>query len=191
MSDPVFIHNPLILVHPDRIQEFFPTGDQTLFEKINAVMRLLLYTTVVLSVYQQSFQPVMYLVVTTSVIIVLFLVSKYNNEPFSARAPLHPHSQVPKCADKKGCSGEEIDSSNHNPNRSQFLSNEDRFSDLQMERIMAVSESQEFPNDRESFQNYLFKDYPNCKTNPNECHVMTDLRVNRDIVNLDVDPIEM
>ena len=43
-----------ILIHPDRITEFFPTHDHTRAEKLNAVMRLAVVSGVLVAMYMQD-----------------------------------------------------------------------------------------------------------------------------------------
>lgn len=53
-SDEFWFTNPEILWHPDRLIEFFPTRDQTLEERFNALIRLSFYCAVILFVYHNG-----------------------------------------------------------------------------------------------------------------------------------------
>lgn len=54
-SDPFWYNDIGILIHPDRLTEFFPINDHTLEEKFNALVRLSLYISIVLFYYNADF----------------------------------------------------------------------------------------------------------------------------------------
>lgn len=54
-SDPFWYNDIGILIHPDRLVEFFPTSDYTLEEKFNALVRLSLYISIVLFYYNADY----------------------------------------------------------------------------------------------------------------------------------------
>lgn len=56
-GDPFFMNDLAILFAPDRLIEFFPTQDQTLEERMNSLTRLVIFTSVALSMYQSSSKP--------------------------------------------------------------------------------------------------------------------------------------
>jgi len=54
-SDPFWYNDIGILIHPDRLTEFFPIGDHTLEEKFNALVRLSLYISILLFYYNADY----------------------------------------------------------------------------------------------------------------------------------------
>lgn len=54
MSDPIWVNDFKILFRSDRAMEFFPIKEQTHEERVNAIMRLSLYISVLLSVYNSN-----------------------------------------------------------------------------------------------------------------------------------------
>lgn len=54
-SDPFWYNDIGILIHPDRLTEFFPINDYTLEEKFNALARLSLYISIVLFYYNADY----------------------------------------------------------------------------------------------------------------------------------------
>ena len=56
MSDPIWITDFQILFKPERVMEFFPVKEQTHEERVNAIVRLSLYTSIVLSIYHSNFK---------------------------------------------------------------------------------------------------------------------------------------
>jgi len=55
-SDPVWIDNFNILFQKERLTEFFPTKNQSNSERINSIVRLSLYASIVLSIYHSNFK---------------------------------------------------------------------------------------------------------------------------------------
>jgi len=53
-SDPVWIDNFNILFQKDRLTEFFPTKNQSNEERINSIVRLSLYASIILSIYHSN-----------------------------------------------------------------------------------------------------------------------------------------
>ena len=56
VKDPIWYKNVDILFSKNRLDEFFPTKDQTLEEKLNAIMRLSVYISILLSVYNKNYK---------------------------------------------------------------------------------------------------------------------------------------
>lgn len=55
-SDPFWYEKPEILFQSDRLAEFFPSKEQTLKEKLNSIMRLCLYTSILLYMYHKTYK---------------------------------------------------------------------------------------------------------------------------------------
>lgn len=53
-SDPFWGDDYSILINTDRIIEFFPTNDQSIPERINAISRLIVYISILTSIYQEK-----------------------------------------------------------------------------------------------------------------------------------------
>jgi hypothetical protein len=73
-----------ILIHATRLSEFFPTPDQTVSERLNALSRLILYICIALSVYEDSGAPIQYAVVALGVLYAMWRVQTCvsREEPF-------------------------------------------------------------------------------------------------------------
>lgn len=54
MNDPIWTKDFNILFKKERLMEFFPTKDQTNEERVNAIVRLSFYTSVILAVYHSN-----------------------------------------------------------------------------------------------------------------------------------------
>lgn len=57
-SDPLWVEDYEILYHPDRLVEFFPTNDMTMYEKMNAVFRLSIYLFIIYLIARQNVKAV-------------------------------------------------------------------------------------------------------------------------------------
>lgn len=54
-SDPFWFNDVSILIHPERLTEFFPIGEHTLEEKFNTLVRLSLYISIILFYYHADY----------------------------------------------------------------------------------------------------------------------------------------
>lgn len=55
-SDKFWYHDMSIIIQSNRLTEFFPTNDQTLEERFNALVRLSLYSSVILYYYHRNYR---------------------------------------------------------------------------------------------------------------------------------------
>jgi len=56
LSDPFWFNDIYIIIREDRLTEFFPTKDQTLEERFNALVRLSLYSSIILFYYHKNYR---------------------------------------------------------------------------------------------------------------------------------------
>lgn len=91
-SDPLWVNDFSILLKKEKLTEFFPTKFQTNEERLNAVVRLSLYTSILLSVYHSNMKY------TSILIFTLFLTYiVYKNHPESpANIKTEPISNIEK-----------------------------------------------------------------------------------------------
>jgi hypothetical protein len=54
ISDKFWADDPMILINPDRLLEFFVTKDQTISEKLNSIVRFGAYSAIILSLYKND-----------------------------------------------------------------------------------------------------------------------------------------
>jgi len=78
-SDPFWYNDIGILIHPDRLTEFFPIGDHTLEEKFNALVRLSLYISLVLFYYHADYN---YISIFLATLLITYFV--WINRPLSS-----------------------------------------------------------------------------------------------------------
>lgn len=79
-SDDIWFKNVFVLVNPSRATEFFPNSMQTIDERLNSVVRLGVYSSLLLSVYKRDWK---YLFGIVAVLIVTYIIHKnYKKEGF-------------------------------------------------------------------------------------------------------------
>jgi hypothetical protein len=71
-EDPFWGENLSILFEKSRLVEFYPTSDQTLEERMNAVTRLVLYVSAALSVYQSRATPLHFGIIIVGLIYLMW-----------------------------------------------------------------------------------------------------------------------
>ena len=75
-SDPFWYNDMSILIESNRLTEFFPTKNQTLEERFNALVRLSLYCSIILYYYNKNYK---YLSVFIGALLITYFV--YTNNP--------------------------------------------------------------------------------------------------------------
>jgi hypothetical protein len=76
LSDPFWFNDIYILIRGDRLTEFFPTKDQTLEERFNALVRLSLYTSIILFYYHKNYR---YLSIFIAALMITYFIHINNN----------------------------------------------------------------------------------------------------------------
>ena len=72
-SDPFWVNDPNILIHPDRLIEIYPSVDMSINERVNAVTRfILLCGLTIVIVKRQGFNPLILSIVMVAGIATLF-----------------------------------------------------------------------------------------------------------------------
>ncbi|KAJ3349642.1 hypothetical protein GGF32_005337 [Allomyces javanicus] len=183
-------HDPSVLVWRDRLDEFFPTADQTVAEKMNALIRLAVYLVVVLCVYTGKASPAVYTGIAVSVAAGLYALSDRAKEPFEQACTMPtPENPMmnPLATDSPNklpaCTGQDVEQLAEDLlNKQLFEDPTDLYGTKQMQRQFYTIPDTNTPNNRDTFVDYLFKGYPNCKTNPADCDVSQDLRFERNAV---------
>lgn len=204
LSDPFWGDQPEILMQVDRLREFFPTADQTLPERMNAVTRLVIYCGIALAVYQEKTGPLQF-----SGILVAFLYLIWQNrsskrttiEKFEPEIqkeyakviqplPMKQECTAPTLQNPymnylpgddvtrgPACSGPGVQETAAN------LLNRGLFEDVDSLYEKSIGQRQFYTQpsttpiaDRDAFVNWLCKDIPSCKQDRTQCYPQADLR---------------
>ena len=97
MSDPIWITNFQIIFKPERVMEFFPVKEQTHEERVNAIVRLSLYTSIILSVYHSNFK---YFAIFVFFLFFTYIV--YRHHPTSLKETKNPSTLPNNIGDGRG-----------------------------------------------------------------------------------------
>lgn len=88
-SDPFWYNDINILIHPDRLTEFFPIGEHTLEEKFNALVRLSLYISIILFYYHGDYN---YFGIFIGTLLITYFI--WINKPISNEGKLNELSST-------------------------------------------------------------------------------------------------
>jgi hypothetical protein len=91
VSDPFWYNNISILFKSDRLTEFFPTEDQTLEERLNSLVRLSLYSSVILFYYHKNYK---YLYIFLAALLMTYYIysQKENSSTSSSSNAVEKHA---------------------------------------------------------------------------------------------------
>lgn len=76
-KDPFWLNDATILFRKDRLDEFFPARNMTLVEQLNAIVRFMLYLSVLLAVYNKSTKP---LFIFFGALVFTYLIYFFSND---------------------------------------------------------------------------------------------------------------
>jgi len=201
-SDSFWIENPNILTK--RYTEMWPTPDQTLPERMNAITRFILVTCVVLSIYKSSIAPFQFGIFAI-VLLVLFWKNQTIFDPHAKdkyllskkdgfnvyvddvpctmptkENPFMNHLYGDPLDKPAACTGPGVQEQAVNLLNSQLYDDvDDLYNKNASQRLFMTTPSTTVPNDRESFMNWRFKEMENCKLNPADCYPYESLELQK------------
>jgi hypothetical protein len=180
MNDKFWKDDPKILISRERLIEVFPTKDMTLSEKMNAITRLVVYSSFTLSLYKKNIK---FMYIALFIMGIMVFVSENNtkeyfkadtectkptkNNPFmnvlmsdyngSEKPPGCPHdSEIKKLIEE-------------NFDFNLYKDSDDLFSRNNSQRQFYTNPSTTIPNDQESFAKWLYKPGTTCKEDSIKC----------------------
>jgi hypothetical protein len=206
--------DPNILFDKTRLREFFPTVDQTLSEKMNAITRLVIYVSIALSVYQGKataahfgmlLMVILYFMWKTQTITDLtnnigdmvgsMVGTERNKESFKPTRCTMPTSQNPYMnwlvgdspSKPPACVGTGVQEQAANLLNDQLFSDvDDLYSRNANQRLFRTMPNTRSISDNEKFANWLIKNEKGCKTD-GWCPPYDDLRLQRQLIPEDLD----
>jgi hypothetical protein len=196
-----WFNNIEILYKEGNYLDFFPSNFSSTSENLNAIFRLSIYISIALITYTKNFSWV--LIAGFGALLTIFL-HNYNeledvdeftleiNKPKECTKPTvgNPFMNVtfldnlenpdrPEACDINDPEiKEDIDNKFYN---NLFRDTSDLFGKLNSQRQFYTMPSTTVPNDRESFQNWLYKTEATCKENSDNCLRYEDIRYNRPV----------
>lgn len=200
--------DPQILLKKDRLVEFFPTTAQTLPERMNSVTRLVIYISVVLSVYQGRATAAHFGILLMAMLYLMYrnqtifqLSPGKNIEAFDSQPTRQPQNCVMPTpqnpymnfllGDTPGrlpaCKGPGVQETAENLlDKQLFTDVDDLFSRNSNNRLFRTMPETTGLPDRERYANWLVKGEKSCKTT-GDCNPYQDLRNQRQIIPDDLD----
>jgi hypothetical protein len=208
--------NPSILFEKDRLVEFFPTADQTVPERMNAISRLIIYISIVLSIYQSRANAIHFGVLLLAMVYIMWKNSSLGNiknAVLSTASPLTEsteHFGDGDTADRcygptpqnpymnyllgdvpgrdRACQGPGVQEQAANLlDKQLFTDVDDLFSKNANQRLFRTMPETSGVPDREKFANWLFSGEKGCKTDGECPPQFEDLRLARQLIPSDLD----
>lgn len=211
-TDKIWYKDFSILFRPDRITEFFPAKMQTAAERMNALARFSLYSSILLVAYKRDYRHSIWTIVG---FLITYLVFKNHfKENFTATEPPkqplikptlnnpfmnvnltdytdHPDKQsaptyFEDTKEAAAIKDEVIDKFNYNL----YKSVDDVYEKNNNLRQFYTMPNTQIPNDQNKYLDFLYSDMKsNCKSDAKTCQPYSDLRANPPIFpNPDVNP---
>lgn len=206
MTDPFWINDISILWYNDRLIEFFPTKSQTVEERLNSIVRLAIYTSCLLYIYNNNYRYFFIAIITA---ILTYYV-------YTQHQPEEVIEHIKNIEEKKQCTKPTIDNPFMNVTMKDYLNIkdgkivdrppacdttdpeikkeidvmfknnlfqdiDDLFEKFNSQRQFYTTASTTIPNDRDSFQKWLYASPKTCKQDQENCYRYEDIRANRPV----------
>lgn len=196
-TDKIWVNDMKILFDTDRFVEFVPTKDMSNGEKLNAIVRLALYISIILAILKNNY---LYFYIFIFVLIVTYLIYVFNDdiEQFDNINIFSKAEAINKLNDKKNCVRPTknnpfmnpllTDDRNRGPacdayynpeiegeitnnfNNSLYQDVNDIFNNKNSQRSFYTVPSTTFPNNQDQFASWLYKTPKTCKEgNTDQC----------------------
>lgn len=191
-----WFNDPNILIqHP---MQFFPSPNETISEKLNSIVRLSFWLSVVLSMYYKDGKYFGLFIITCIFSYILYHNSTIETEKLENIKENPTDNCVKPTIDNpfmnlnftesldraEGCDitdplvKEDVDRAFYN---NLFRDTSDLFGKLNSERQFYKMPSTTTPNDQKSFVDWCYNSGPTCKENSDACYRYEDVRYNRPI----------
>ena len=191
VKDKIWYEDFSILVNNSRLDEFFPSQDMTIEEKLNSIVRLSFYVTIIMLLLKRNSNYLFILIVTLILTYLIHYLQKKNEETFSDDQTKQELNYVKPNIDNPFMNIE-FDDYIKNPNREAIIKkNNYRNPNLErnieenfnynlyqdMSDIFGKNNSQRqfytmpittIPNNQTKFAKWLYNSTPTCKENNGE-----------------------
>jgi hypothetical protein len=209
MQDPFWFDDLEILFKKDRLTEFFPTGDQSLEEKLNSIVRFSLYISIILFFYNNDPRYLAIFVgagLFTYYIYKNRIVEKFDDvsvandhinekctkptldNPFmnvTMKDYLNIDPQTQRIVDRPpACNTSDPETKKEMDNyfnNNLFKDVNDVFGKMNSQRQFFTMPWTTIPNAQDEFAKWLYKSESTCKENQDRCLQYEDLRSNRQV----------
>lgn len=205
-SDDIWFKNFHVLFKIDRLVEFFPNKMQTLDERMNSIVRLGIYSSLLLSAYKRNISYLAWIIV---VFILTYIIYKnYNKEKFEEETKelisilkkkqkitptynnpfmnttMADYTENPDKDEVENYYQDTADAEktrediNDKFNYNLYQSVEDVYEKNNSRRQFYTTPNTQIPSDQDKYLDFLYGDMKSCKTNVEDCTPYNDLRRN-------------
>jgi len=157
MSDQIWINDFNILFRQDRMMEFFPMKEQTHEERVNAVVRLSLYISILLAIYHSN---VKFFAIFAFFLVFTSIVYRGNNNELNVQSQLIQNKSVQQQAIEENFIQEKS-----NPHLNDFVPSFGLHNSIEKLENNSVSDKCTKPTIDNPFMNVTMKDYMNLDEN--------------------------
>lgn len=202
-NDTFWYDEPSILFRVDRLIEFVPLTDMTYYEKLNALMRFSLYSSILLILYNKKYTTLYFPLFMMGLTLYMYKVkvdehetycsvgNRQQNDSACGQSCTYPSINNPfmnvlinEYTDNptrpKACMSEKVkEDIEKNFEHNLYQDSIDLWGRNNSQRQFYTNPNTTIPNDREKFANWLYKVKPTCKEMPKHCQIFEDLRHQR------------
>lgn len=200
-SDPFWYENPKILIQQNRLIEFFPHDEMTLYEKLNAMVRFGIYFALLVYAFQRNTKMFFFPLFLIGLTLYLYKIdyqTDIGTSYFTLSRSKKEECQPP--TDNNPFMNVLVSDYTENPQRKRACNINEKSVQKEVEEkfeknlykntvdIWGRNNSQReyytmpvttIPNDQINFANWLYKTPPTCKELTTHCNVEIDIRHNR------------
>jgi hypothetical protein len=200
-NDPFWYEDPNILIQQDRLIEFFPHNDMTLYEKLNAIVRFAVYFALVVYAFKRQTKMFFFPLFVVGLTIFLFkngydpienfttksnnpLKSKFcqqpsDNNPFM-NVLISDYTENPQKKPACDVNDKRVKKAIKDKFENNLYKNTvDIWGRNNSQREYYTMPNTTIPNDQINFANWLYKTPPTCKELTTHCTTEIDIRHNR------------
>lgn len=204
VSDPFWYQNPKILIKLERLSEFFPHNDMTLYEKLNAMVRFAIYFALLVFAFKRTSRMFLFPLFVAGLTLYLFKnnYKEHKHESMTLIGPKYENCQKP--SDENPFMNVLISDYTANPKKKPACNVNDKKVKEEIKQkfeknlyrntvdIWDRNNSQReyytmpnttIPNDQINFAKWLYKTPATCKELTRHCTTEVDLRHNRRPIN--------
>lgn len=199
ISDLFWYQNPNILIQLDRLNEFFPHNDMTLYEKLNSMVRFAIYFALLVFAFKRSTRMFLFPLFVAGLTLYLFK-NDYKEEKEGMKIVGDKYDKCQKPSDENPFMNVLISDYTENPEKKPACNVNDKNIKEEIKEkfeknlyrntvdIWGRNNSQReyytmpnttIPNDQINFANWLYKTPATCKELTRHCNTEIDLRHNR------------
>lgn len=195
VSDPFWYERPSILIQQNRLIEFFPHDEMSLYEKLNAIVRFAVYFAMIVYLFKRTTNMFVFPFFVLGITLYLFksnnvevIKETFSNGTCQLPSPSNPFMNVlmndytddpqrpPACDINDPKIKQQME---ENFEKNLYKNTVDIWGRNNSQREYYTMPNTTIPNDQINFANWLYKTAPTCKEISSQCKTTIDLRHKR------------